>query len=413
VRVAQARGLPHEERIRPYVRVRILDPEGKEKQVKETAPITDGGRNPQWNQYLKFEGIEDPALCSVCLEIRDKSDTKEEPAEGVAKVKLGVLGAASGFQQFGEILSDGWFSDVDLSFGLNNFGTWGNGARVENKLSINIMGADGMEDMDPGFLGLAASANDPYVYIELVDEDDYAIAEPRQTKVIWEGGKKADWNETFEFDDLLFPSACKLKLSVWDKDTLTEDDDLGKMEFALGRCFRVAEPMPFEEKLDVGSAKLKFSICTGGAWGALTKEQMPQERKVCDVVVVKGSPELSASTNGTYQKCDRTCNGLPTWVKRDEAGVEDLVLYSTRGGRWAIHKPEFAHDNSVKNFISSEVHDGKMPYDLPWGKSEGGTFRVLVNVMVEPQLIQPKSGYFVQQLVQSGSSLLGRVRRNL
>jgi hypothetical protein len=301
------------------VRVRIVDPTGKQKQVKETAPITDGGSNPRWNEYLKFEGIEDPALCSVYLEIRDRSDAKDEPARGVAKVNLGVLGATCGFQQFRDIITDSWFSDVDLSFGLNNFGTWGNSARVENTLSLKMMGAGGLEDMDTGVGGLFADENDPYVYIELVDENDNAIAEPRQTQVVWEGGTTVEWNETFEFSDLLLPSAYKLKLSVWEKDILKEDDDLGKMEFALGRCFRVAEPMLFEEALDVGSARLKFSICTGGAWGALTKEMMKKEPL---------AEWVGPAPPGHYMKCKilsatglaRTADPICRLTLRDEWG---------------------------------------------------------------------------------------------
>jgi len=338
VRVVQAWGLGGGEERQPYVRVRILDPEGKEKQVKETAPITDGGNNPQWNEYLKFEGIEDPALCSVCLELRDKSDTKDEPADGIAKVKLGVLEAVSGFQQFRDTISAGWFSNVDLRFGVNNFGTWGNGARASNKLSLNIMGASGMEDMDTGMGGLFADKNDPYVYIELVDEDDNVIGEPQRTKVIEEGGQKVDWNETFEFGDLLLPSAYKLKLSVWDRDTLKRDDALGKTEFALGRCFRVPEPMPFEEALDVGGAKLRFSVCTGGAWGALAAEALEEQPPAqwagpptmppghymkCRVVSATG---LASGSKGGDGKADPVCR----LTLRDEWG-KTLKTVTTKG----------------------------------------------------------------------------------
>jgi len=390
VRVVQAWGLGGGEERQPYVRVRILDPEGKEKQVKETAPITDGGNNPQWNEYLKFEGIEDPALCSVCLELRDKSDTKDEPADGIAKVKLGVLEAVSGFQQFRDTISAGWFSNVDLRFGVNNFGTWGNGARASNKLSLNIMGASGMEDMDTGMGGLFADKNDPYVYIELVDEDDNVIGEPQRTKVIEEGGQKVDWNETFEFGDLLLPSAYKLKLSVWDKDTLTRDDALGKLEFALGRCFKVAEPMAFEEKLDVGDAKLKFSICSGGGWGVLTKEQMAEQPAAewaapaaspghymrCNILSATG---LASGKKGNDGKKDPICR----LTLRDEWGKE-IKTFSTKGKE---AKKKAKPKAKPKTKAKAKAEKGPKP-DVEWneeflftGVTNPGLCTLSVNVL--------------------------------
>jgi len=340
VRVVQAMGLKIDDEDpaagqQPYVKVRILDPEGKELMVKDTKP-SDGGDSPTFNEYLKFEGIVDPALCTVCLELRDKTDTKDEPADGVAKIKLGELYTAPGFQQFREDISSGWFSDVDLRFGLNNFGTWGNGARAENKFSLNIIGASGMEDMDTGIGGLFADKNDPYVSIQLFDEDDRAIGEPRQTKVIQEGGGKVEWNETFEFGDLLCPSAYKLKLSVWDKDTFKTDDALGKTEFALGRCFKVPDPVPFLGELDVGG-NLKFSICTGGAWGTITKEKMaemppvewetpaapPGHHMRCTVLSAIG---LAAGKKGNDGKGDPICR----LTLRDDQGVT-IQTFSTKG----------------------------------------------------------------------------------
>ncbi|CAK0895316.1 unnamed protein product [Prorocentrum cordatum] len=157
VRVVQARGRgSDDEKRQPFVRVRFLDACGEEKQVKETAPITDGGANPHWNEYLQFEGIGDLALYSVCLEPRDKSDTKGEPIGGIAKIRVwGPRGrvwppAAQG-HHLGSL-----FPNVDFRLGVNNFGTWGNGARASNKLSLNIMGASGKEDMHTGIGGLFA-----------------------------------------------------------------------------------------------------------------------------------------------------------------------------------------------------------------------------------------------------------------
>jgi len=375
VRVVQAWGLSNdEEKSQPYVRVRILDPEGKEKQVKETAPITDGGSNPQWNEYLMFEGIEDPALCSVCLELRDKSDTKDEPADGVAKVKLGVLEAVSGFQQCRDTISAGWFSNVDLRFGVNNFGTWGNGARASNKLSLNIMGASGMEDADNGIGGLFADKNDPYVYIKLTDEDDNVIGAPRQTKVIEEGGNKVDWNETFEFGDLPLPSAYKLKLSVWDKDTFKRDDALGKTEFALGQCFRVAGPTRFEERLDVGNANLKFSICTGGAWGALTEEKMKEEPPAewmgppapppghCMKCRILSATGLASGSKGNDGKSDPICR----LTLRDEWGKTLKTVLTQGKDARAKAKPKAKAKAKAK--AGAEAGGGPKP-DVEWDEA--------------------------------------------
>lgn len=118
------------------------------------------------------------------------------------------------------------------------------------------------------------------------------------------------------------------------------------------------------------------------------KGHIPLKERSGDFVV-KDSP--AASTNGIYQKSGRTCNSLPTWAKRAEAGVEEMVLYSTKGGRWAIHKRDFAHDDSYKGLICSEVHGGKsMPHECPWGTvpdGPGGAGRKFqVNVKVKVQL---------------------------
>jgi hypothetical protein len=145
--------------------------------------------------------------------------------------------------------------------------------------------------------------------------------------VLWEGGNNVEFNETFEFVDLLCPSAYKLKLSVWDKDTLKMDDALGKTEFALGRCFRVAEPMQFEETLDIGNGKMKFSICTGGAWGAITEEKMKKEPPA----EWKGPP---APPPGHHMKCRiLSATGLASGSKGND-GKGDPICRLTLRDEW-------------------------------------------------------------------------------
>jgi hypothetical protein len=274
VRVFQAWGVPDEsDKNEPFVRVKILDVEGKVIQTQETTALTFGGDNPCWNENLNFPGLQDPALCTVVLEVRDKNDKAGEAPDGVAKVPLSVLLSSDHIQQFREKISGGWFSSAELRFGLCNFGTWGNNRRPENKLSVTIFSATSLIDADGGVGGWFASKNDPYVYVELKDEDGKALGKPLQTKVLDEAGENAEWNETLSFpvDILSFPQAYSLKLSVFDKDLMPGGDDcLGKLDFDLSTLVRKPDATEFAKELvDGKGAILKFAVSNEGTWGTL------------------------------------------------------------------------------------------------------------------------------------------------
>jgi hypothetical protein len=320
-RIVEAWGITNTDgKSQPYVRVRILDPEGKVIAKQKTTVAAHGGDKPAWNEYLEFEGIERPAECSVCLEVRDKSDTADQPADGVAKVNLGILRRRRGLQQFREVVSASWFSKAELRFELNNYATWGNNTRANNRLTLNVISASALADADGGFYGFFANENDPYVYVELLDENGKLIGKPRTTKVIQEGGANVEWNESFEFTELLFPSAYKLKLSVWDKDVFKPDDPLGKTEFALARLVRTPEVVAFEQSLEMEGANLKFSLCTGGVWGSDDEQVLLR-----DPTNHRRPPE--PPTLGHYLKVNvLSADGLPSSRKRRYGPVCRLTL---------------------------------------------------------------------------------------
>jgi hypothetical protein len=88
----------------------------------------------------------------------------------------------------------------------------------------------------------------------------------------------------------------------------------------------VAEPVGYEEQLDVGGARLRFSACTGGAWGSLAKEK-----------VQEGPPAewaAPAVPPGHYMRCTvLSCSGLDSGSKGND-GKADPVCRLTLRDEW-------------------------------------------------------------------------------
>jgi hypothetical protein len=330
-RVVQAWGVPDgEDKNRPFVRVKILDASGEAIATQETKALEYGGDNPAWNEYLNFKGLDSPADCTILLEVMDKNDKDGAEPDGVAKVPLSVLLAVDRLQQFREVIAGGWFSNAELRFGLCNHGTWGNSPRLENKLSVTILSATTLREADGGGpLGFFASKNDPYVYLELEDEKGKVLGKPLKTKVLDEAGESAEWNETLTFPTelLTFPMAYKLKLSVWDKDTFTRDDSLGKTELLLSKLIRAPQATEFAEPLEGGEgAILKFAVSNEDTWGNVGDE----------AVLATASKGLQPEPphDGYYLKVNVLCaDGLAAGSKGND-GKADPVCRITLRDEW-------------------------------------------------------------------------------
>jgi len=333
-RVVQAWGVPDEsDKNQPFVRVKVKDASGKVIQMQETTALTYGGDNPSWNEYLNFTGLDNPAECTIVLEVMDKNDKAGEEPDGVATVPLSVLLSRNGLQQFREVIAGGWFSNAELRFGLCTHGTWGNSARLENKLSVTVVSATALADADggTGMLGkMFADKNDPYVYLELLNEKGKVIGKPLQTKVLEEAGENAEWNETLTFptEILSFPQAYKLRLSVWDKDTLSRDDPLGKLELGLSKLTRKPGATDFLEPLEGGEgAMLKFSVSNEGTWGNIDDAAL---------LTAAGNEGLQPEVphGGYYMKVHvLSANGLAKGAKGGE-GKNDPVCRLTLRDEW-------------------------------------------------------------------------------
>jgi len=322
-RVVQAWGVPDdgEDKKQPFVRAKILDASGKAVATRETTALTFGGGNPAWNEYLNFTCLDNPAECTILLEVMCRNDKAGEP-DSVARVPLSVLMAVNGLQQFREVIAGGWFSNAELRFDLCNYGTWGNGARLENKLSVTIFSVSALRDADDGGpFGFRPDKNDPYVCLEMEDEKGKALGKPLQTKVLIEAGANAAWNETLTLPTelLTFPMAYKVRLSAWDKDWLKRDDSLGKTELLLSKLMRAPQATEFAEPLEGGEgAILKFAVSNEGTWGTIDEEALlaaapsglqlePAHDGYYLKVNVLSAEGLAAGSKGTDGKADPVC----------------------------------------------------------------------------------------------------------
>jgi len=330
-RVVQAWGVPDEaDKNKPFVRVKITDAAGKVIQTSETTALEYGGDNPSWNEYLTFSGLDNPADCTITLEVADKNDKKGEAPDGVAKVPLSVLLAEDRLQEFREVITGGWFSNAELKFSLCNYGSWGNSSRLSNKLSVFIAGASAMsEDLYGGGTSFFADKNDPYVICELLNEKGKAIGKPLQTSILKNAGHDAQWNETLTFPSelLTFPQAYKLKLAVWDKDTV-KSDILGKLELDLSKIIRKPVGTEFSEKLEGGQgAVLNFAVNNEGTWGCID-----------DRALLTAAPEEGLkgeeTHDGYYLKVNvLSCTGLSAGSKGND-GKQDPVCRLVLRDEW-------------------------------------------------------------------------------
>lgn len=278
VRVRQAKGLrdadgmPFSGKSDPYVKLRLLDADGEKiAPAKKTKYLNDTS-DPVWDETLTFAGISTPAACILKLNVLDKDHLVGKFADflnkdddlGDAEVHLGTLSDGKEWQVFNDVVVAGWIWKSMLSFDLCTEGRWGNGSESK-MLTVRVKKAWGLRDADGYFSG----KNDPYVYCSLLDHNGKKVGESKQTKVLEEGGQDVEWNEDLVWEDLTSPCALTLKVNVYDKDTLTRDDDLGDTKIYLGALnytptFQVFDDITIQKK---EKSKLSLELCTHNGWG--------------------------------------------------------------------------------------------------------------------------------------------------
>jgi len=275
--LADSDGLPFTGHSDPYVRLRIVDAEGKNvKKVEQTRVLNDTG-NPEWNEDFTytFRGDEIPTAHTLCLNVLDKDHLvgkfgdklNSDDDLGDAKVELGTLKDTKEWQDFNDVPIAGWIWRSGLTFSLCTNGMWGNGPVENNKLTVTVKKATGLRDTD-GILSLSGKI-DPYVMLTIVDSNGSKIMEPKFTTVKDEGGSDVAWNEEFVFEALETPGAYRLKVNVYDKDSYTRDDDLGDATIHLGTLKNTHDVQEFNDLIIAKreGSKLSIDLCNNGSWG--------------------------------------------------------------------------------------------------------------------------------------------------
>lgn len=267
-----ADGMPFSGKSDPYVKLRLLDADGEKVTPAKKTKVVENTENPVWDEELIFAGISTPAACLLKINVLDKDHLvgkfgdflNRDDDLGDAEVHLGTLTDGKEWQEFKDVVVAGWIWKSRVSFSLSTGGRWGN-TDGDNKLTVRVKRASGLRDADGYFQG----KNDPYVYCSLVDHKGKRVGESKQTKVLEEGGNDVEWNEDLVWETLKTPCALTLKVNVYDKDTLTRDDDLGDTKIYLGKlnwtdAFQVFDNLPIDKK---GQAKLNLELCTHNGWG--------------------------------------------------------------------------------------------------------------------------------------------------
>lgn len=234
----------------PYV---YLEIEGCD--AKKTATKNDD-LNPEWNEEIVFRDIEFPCSKSLRMRVYD-SDVLGDDKIGEIVIPLGSL-RKGGPQSFSETVSRkflGLMARSTLNFDLTTDG-WG--MCEENTLQVHVQDAQNLDNTDGVFRG----KSDPYVYMTLEGCD------PQRTSVK-ESDLNPKWNEDLIFEGIKNPGTQKLKIYIYDKDTV-HDDKLGCTEIDLGTLYNHRDPQPFnlvvQKHMLHKNSTLNLTLTTNG-WG--------------------------------------------------------------------------------------------------------------------------------------------------
>jgi hypothetical protein len=111
----------------PYVFIELKDDEGNVIDKKQSKTIKNGGCNPKFDQELIFENIEEPAGCSVHIQVWDAELGKDSKL-GHTEVFLGELPMTADWVSYHGTTLGGV---CELNFAMHTGGMWGNGTPVE------------------------------------------------------------------------------------------------------------------------------------------------------------------------------------------------------------------------------------------------------------------------------------------
>lgn len=238
----------------PYVYIKL---EGCEPLRSATV---ENNENPEWNEIMLFEGVENPAAKVLDIAIYDDDTFKDDKIAG-CKLDLGTLIQSDEPQEFTMVVDDGYFTDSTLTFQIKLDGSWGN-PPPDNKgdLKVNIISCSGLDDAD--FSG----TTDPYVYLQIEGMDS------QQTEKK-EGTINPEWNQEITFSEIEKPLSKTLKITIYDDDTFSRDDKIGSCEVDLAEL-KADEEKDYELGVDfalfglIKQATLTFKLTAQG-WGNL------------------------------------------------------------------------------------------------------------------------------------------------
>jgi len=251
-------------------------PTGKSKaRRRRDAPEKPKEKGPdvQWNETFEFRGIHNPGRCTMAINVLD-GDSKEGAGKRLGEhvFVLGRLMATEGPQEFDEEIA-GFFWKTTVKFQCENMGAWGNGEKEQNKLYMRIDDATSL----PSDVGtIIKDTNDPYVFVELKDDEGKVIAKKR-SKILYNAGDNPSFDEELIFEEIEEPAGCSIFITVWDKETFGQDTKLGHTEVFLGELPRTSEYVSYHGTTLGGVCKLNFALHTGSTWGNGIPVDVPEE----------------------------------------------------------------------------------------------------------------------------------------
>jgi len=251
-------------------------PTGKSKaRRRRDAPEKPKEKGPdvQWNETFEFRGIHNPGRCTMAINVLD-GDSKEGAGKRLGEhvFVLGRLMATEGPQEFDEEIA-GFFWKTTVKFQCENMGAWGNGEKEHNKLYMRIDDATSL----PSDVGtIIKDTNDPYVFVELKDDEGKVIAKKR-SKILYNAGDNPSFDEELIFEEIEEPAGCSIFITVWDKETFGQDTKLGHTEVFLGELPRTSEYVSYHGTTLGGVCKLNFALHTGSTWGNGIPVDVPEE----------------------------------------------------------------------------------------------------------------------------------------
>lgn len=216
------------------------------------------GANPEWNEVMMLENVENPAAKVLKITIYDDDMFKDDKM-GACTFDLGTLIQTDEPQEFTVIVDDGILTDSTLTFQIKLDGTWGNPPpEAVGDLVVKVIKCTGLDDAD------YAGTTDPYAYLTIEG------CEAQQTEKK-EGTLNPEWDQELVFTGIEKPLSKTLKIAIYDDDTWSRDDKIGSCEVDLAEL-KANEEKNYEVCVDtmlfglMKQATLTFTLTPQG-WG--------------------------------------------------------------------------------------------------------------------------------------------------